>query len=120
MALFDDLVGGVVSAVAGDKAPAINQFLKDNGGVEGLAQQFQKGNAGEVFNSWVSTGENKAIAAEMVTQVLGSAQVQQLAQKMGVDPEQASAFIAKALPEVIDKLTPNGAIEGAGAAAPQA
>ena len=35
----------------------------------------------------------------------------ELAQKMGVDPQQASAFIAKALPQVIDKLTPNGTLE---------
>jgi uncharacterized protein YidB (DUF937 family) len=33
---------------------------------------------------------------------------------MGVDPAQASDFIAKALPQVIDKLTPNGTIEAAG------
>jgi uncharacterized protein YidB (DUF937 family) len=114
MALLNDLIGGVVTAVAGDKAPALNQFLQDNGGVEGLAQKFQNGNAAEVFNSWVSTGDNKAIASDMLTQVLGSAQVQQLAQKMGVDPEQASSFIAKALPQVIDKLTPNGTIEAGG------
>ena len=113
MAIFDDVIGGVVTAVAGDKAPALNQFLQDNGGVEGLADKFQKGGAAEVFSSWVSTGDNKALATETLTQVLGSAQVQQLAQKMGVDPEQASAFIAKALPQVIDKLTPNGAIEPA-------
>lgn len=117
MGLINDLVGGVVTAVAGDKAAAINEFLESNGGVEGLAQTFQKGNAGEVFSSWVSTGENKAIATEMITQVVGSSQIQQLAQKMGVDPEQASAFIAKTLPQVIDKLTPNGTIEPAGGAA---
>jgi uncharacterized protein YidB (DUF937 family) len=111
MAIFDDVIGGVVTAVAGDKAPALNQFLQDNGGVQGLAQKFQAGEAKEVFNTWVSTGENKAIATETLTQVLGSAQVQQLAQKMGVDPQQASAFIAKALPQVIDKLTPNGTLE---------
>jgi uncharacterized protein YidB (DUF937 family) len=114
MALLDDLIGGVVTAVGGDMAPVLTKLLQDNGGVEGLAQKFQSGNAGEVFSSWVSTGENKAIATGMVTQVLGSAQVQQLAQKMGVDPEQASAFIAKALPQVIDKLTPNGTIEAGG------
>ena len=73
-----------------------------------------------VFNSWVSTGENKAIASEMINQVVGSAQVQQIAQKMGVDPSQASAFIAKALPQVIDKLTPQGTLDPAGGAAPQA
>ncbi len=111
MALLDDLIGGVVSAVAGDKAPALNEFLKANGGVSGLAEKFQNGGAGEAFGSWVSTGDNKAVATETITQVLGSSQVQELAQKLGVDPAQASAFIAKALPQVIDKLTPNGAVE---------
>ncbi len=52
MALLDDLIGGVMSAVAGDKAPALNQFLQDNGGVNGLAQKFQSGGAGAVFISW--------------------------------------------------------------------
>jgi uncharacterized protein YidB (DUF937 family) len=32
---------------------------------------------------------------------------------MGLDPQQTSDFIAKALPQLIDKLTPQGAIEGA-------
>jgi uncharacterized protein YidB (DUF937 family) len=114
MAMLDDLIGGVVTAVAGDKAPALNQFLQANGGVNGLAQKFQTGGAGEVFSSWVSTGDNKTIATETLNQVLGSAQVKELAQKMGVDPAQASDFIAKALPQVIDKLTPNGTIEAAG------
>lgn len=43
MALLDDLIGGVVSAVAGDKAPALNQFLQSNGEVSGLAEKFQPG-----------------------------------------------------------------------------
>ena len=111
MALFDDLIGGVISAVAGDKAPALNDFVKANGGVSGLAEKFQNGGAGDLFGSWVSTGDNKAVATETINQVLGSSQVQELAQKLGMNPEQASAFIAKALPTVIDKLTPNGAVE---------
>jgi uncharacterized protein YidB (DUF937 family) len=117
MALLDDLIGGVVSAVAGDKAPVLNEFLRSNGGVSGLAETFQKGGAGEVFASWVSTGENRALTTETVQQVLGSAQVQQLAQKLGVDPQQASGLIAQALPQLIDRLTPNGTIEPAAAAA---
>ena len=108
MALLDDLIGGVVSAVAGDKAPALNQFLQANGGLNGLADKFQKGGAADLFSSWVGTGENKQITADTINQVLGNAQVQEFAQKMGVDPSQASSFIAKALPQVIDKLTPSG------------
>jgi uncharacterized protein YidB (DUF937 family) len=112
MALLDDLIGGVIAAVAGDKAPALNDFVKANGGVSGLAEKFQSGGADDVFGSWVSTGDNKAVATETISQVLGSSQVQELAKKLGMDPQQASDFIAKALPTVIDKLTPNGAVEG--------
>jgi uncharacterized protein YidB (DUF937 family) len=116
MALLDDLIGSVVSAVAGDKAPALNDFLKSNGGVSGLAQKFQNGGAGEVFTSWVSTGQNQTITADTIDRVLGNSQVQQFAQQLGVDPKQAADFIAKHLPQVIDKLTPDGQVP----AAPQA
>ena len=116
MALLDDLIGSVVSAVAGDKAPVLNDFLRSNGGVTGLAQKFQNGGAGEVFTSWVSTGQNQAITADTINQVLGSSQVQQFAQQLGVDPKQAADFIAKHLPQVIDKLTPDGKVEPSTAA----
>lgn len=119
MALLDDLIGGVVSAVAGDKAPALNDFLKANGGVSGLAEKFQSGGAGDVFASWVSTGNNKEITAQQITSVLGSSQVQEFARKMGVDPAAASGFIAASLPALIDKLTPAGKLEP-GAQAPTA
>ncbi|MFN9931497.1 MAG: YidB family protein [Cyanobacteriota bacterium] len=116
MALLDDLIGSVVSAVAGDKAPVLNDFLRSNGGVTGLAQKFQNGGAGEVFTSWVSTGQNQAITADTINQVLGSSQVQQFAQQLGIDPKQAADFIASNLPKVIDQLTPDGQVP----AAPQA
>lgn len=117
MALLDDLVGGVVGAIAGDNASALNNFLASNGGVTGLAQKFQSGGAGDVFSSWVSSGENQTITAEAINQVLGSSQVQELAQKLGVDPAQASQFIAQHLPQVIDQLTPHGVVPVAETAA---
>ena len=78
MALLDDLIGGVVTAVAGDKAPALNDFLKTNGGVSGLAEKFQNGGAGDLFASWVGTGNNKEITAQQINNVLGNSQVQDL------------------------------------------
>jgi uncharacterized protein YidB (DUF937 family) len=111
MALLDNLIDTVVGKVAGDQAGPISQFLKDNGGVSGLAQKFQNGGAGEVFSSWVGTGDNKSIAADKINAILGSSQVQQVAQKLGLDPNQASDLIAKLLPQVIDKLTPDAKVE---------
>lgn len=111
MALLDDLFDAVASKVVGDKGTVFSQFLKDNGGVSGLAEKFQKGGAGEVFSSWVSTGDNKAIAAEAISGILGSVQVQQIAQKLGLDSNQAADLMAKFLPQVIDKLTPDATVE---------
>lgn len=90
----------------GDKTPALNDFLQNNRGSTGLAQRFQSGGSGEVFSSWIGSGGNQAITAETINQVLGSSQVQAFAQKLGIDPAQASDFIAKNLPQVIDTLTP--------------
>ena len=108
MSFVDDLVGGAVTALAGDKAQALNDFLSSNGGVSGLTQKFQNGGAGEIFASWVSSDENQKISADMINQVMGTEQVQALAQKMGVDPAQASSFVAEHLPQLIDQLTPTG------------
>jgi len=40
--------------------------------------------------------------------VMGTSQIQELASKLGVDPNQAADFIAQHLPQVVDKLTPSG------------
>ena len=43
MALLNDLVGGGLSAVASDKAPALTNVLRRKGRVTGLAQKFPNG-----------------------------------------------------------------------------
>ena len=43
--------------------------------------------------------------------MLGSEQVKALAAKMGVDPAQASHFLAEYLPKIVDKLTPEGKVD---------
>ena len=63
-----------------------------------------------VVNSWIGSGQNQAVSPDQIQQVLGSGQVQALAQKLGVSPEQASATLSQLLPTVMDKLSPNGAV----------
>jgi uncharacterized protein YidB (DUF937 family) len=111
MALLDNLIASVVSAVAGEKAPALNDFLKTNGGIAGLAEKFQNGGAGEMFASWVGTDKNEPITSEQITKVLGNSQLQEIATKLGIDTTAATEFIATNLPVLIDKLTPDGKVE---------
>jgi hypothetical protein len=58
--------------------------------------------------AWV---ENQPISSNQVQNVLGSEQVNALAAKMGVDPAQASHFLAEYLPKIVDKLTPTGKVD---------
>jgi uncharacterized protein YidB (DUF937 family) len=111
MALLDTLISGVVSTIAGDKAPAVSDFLKTNGGISGLAEKFQNGGASELFASWVGTGNNQPITAEQIKTVIGNSQLQEFATKLGIDTTAATDFIATNLPVLIDKLTPDGKVE---------
>ena len=118
MALIDDLISGVVNSVAGDKAQALNDFFKTNGGLAGLAQKFQNGGANDLFASWVGTGDNSLINPDQIEKILGSGPIHDLAIKLGIDTQQASDYIAAKLPELVDRLTPDAKIEPDAAAKP--
>jgi len=85
-----------------------------SGGLTNLVNMFNRNGLGDVVSSWIATGRNLPISAEQIQSVLGSAQVQALAAKAGVSPEMASNAIAKILPNLVDKVTPNGQMPSAG------
>jgi len=117
MSLFDDITSGLKQQAGG---AAGQQGLLDvvmglinnpqAGGLAGLVEQFKSKGLGDIVSSWVGTGQNQAISPKQIQDALGGAQVQQVASKLGVSPDQASASLAKMLPDVVDKLTPNGQI----------
>ncbi len=78
------------------------------GGLSGLAQMFKDKGLGDVISSWISTGKNLPVSADQIKQALGSDQIQQISEKAGVSQEEASKGLAGLLPEIIDKLTPDG------------
>jgi uncharacterized protein YidB (DUF937 family) len=84
------------------------------GGVSGVLEAFQKQGLGGVVNSWVGTGANQAVSPQQVQSALGSQQVQEVASKLGVSPQEANSHIAQWLPAVIDHLTPNGQVPAGG------
>ena len=117
MGLFDSLIGAISghsNTPDGATHPlgtALTSLLTQNGGVQGLMTKFSQGGLGDVFSSWVGVGENKSISADQITSLLGSEQVHALASKLGVDPTQASSFLAEYLPKIVDKLTPAGQVD---------
>jgi uncharacterized protein YidB (DUF937 family) len=119
MGLLDDLENKAVSSVMGGTTnPLASQLLQmlqqQPGGLSGLVQNFHDKGLGGLVTSWVGTGQNLPISADQIQHVLGSAQVQQLAAKVGISPEAASSQLSQLLPPIVDKLTPNGQMPQSG------
>jgi uncharacterized protein YidB (DUF937 family) len=84
------------------------------GGLAGLVQAFQKNGLGEIVSSWVSAGQNLPITPSQVERGLGGDLLSQLASQAGLSSGAAGSQLAGLLPDLVDKLTPNGKIEADG------
>lgn len=115
MGLFDSVasaVMGKLGATDGGMAQMAMELFNQNGGLEGILAKFKEGGLAEQAASWVGTGANMAVSPDQIASVLGNGKIAEMAAKMGISPETLSAQIAEHLPTVVDKLTPNGAVEG--------
>ena len=86
------------------------------GGLAGLVQQFEQGGLGHVIGSWIGTGQNLPISADQLGSVLGSEQVQQIAQQLGLSSDEVLGQLSHLLPQVVDKMTPDGQLPADGGA----
>ena len=114
MGLFDSVAGAVLGKVMGDKggmAQIAMEMFNQHGGIGGVLDKFKEGGLGDVAASWVGKGENMPISADQISSVLGGGAIAEMAAKFGISPEVLSTQIAQHLPTVIDKMTPNGAVE---------
>ncbi|MGW4202772.1 YidB family protein [Streptomyces sp. NPDC004726] len=110
--LLGGLLGGEGSGEAGNLLGALLGALGSGGGdsLEGLLQQLQEGGLGAKARSWVATGANESVSGAEVAQALPIAALDHVARQAGLSPEQAADRLATALPEAVDRLTPEGEI----------
>jgi uncharacterized protein YidB (DUF937 family) len=132
MGLFDSIAGNVLGSVLGgnqdgsnplasvigsvmsgkaDLGGSMSTVLNQSGGLDGLMQKAEQMGLGGVVGSWIGTGANQPISGDQAVSLLGQDNVQQMAQKFGIDLGQAGPLIATVLPLIIDKLTPKGTVE---------
>jgi uncharacterized protein YidB (DUF937 family) len=109
------LLDNVMHGLGDDAGGGLADLLKGQGGVQGLADKFGQHGLGEVAASWIGTGGNVSITPEQIQAVIGHGPIADFARKLGVSPEQASTTLAGLLPEAVDRLTPNGHTNDAGA-----
>lgn len=106
--------GGIGGALGGAGAAAllaaVFQMLQRNGGLGGLLSQFQQAGYGRQADSWVSTGQNLPIDPDILSKVLGSGQLDSIAQQIGLPSNRVAEEVSSALPQVVDRMTPRGSI----------
>jgi uncharacterized protein YidB (DUF937 family) len=105
MGIFDGILGGVFGAGA---TALLNSFIEQQGGLQNIANQFEKNGFGDTMKSWISQGQNLPITADQIRQALGSDKVKELAAKMGLPADKIADLLAQHLPQAIDKVTPDG------------
>jgi uncharacterized protein YidB (DUF937 family) len=86
------------------------QLLQRNGGIGGLLSRMQQSGAGAHGQSWVGTGQNMPISPDMLSQIFGQGQMEDIARQLGVSRDEAASGVAQALPQVVDQMTPGGSI----------
>lgn len=83
---------------------------QQTGGLGGLVQQFAGKGLGDIVNSWVGTGQNLPITPQQIQQGLGKETLSRLASKANIPTDQIAGQLSKLLPQVVDRLTPEGKV----------
>ncbi|MBK9116557.1 MAG: DUF937 domain-containing protein [Betaproteobacteria bacterium] len=119
MGLLDGLLGSMMGGTAGQPPQAqgggqvvqlVLQLLQRNGGIEGLLAKMQQAGYGDQAQSWIGTGQNQAVPADVLAQIFGQGQLGEIAQQLGLSRDDAAGGLAQALPDVVDRMTPQGRI----------
>ena len=111
MSLMDQITG----LFKGGKSEGLLKGLNDmvSSGQFSLSKMldnFKSAGMEDKVDSWVSTGPNQADTADEVKKAADPANLQALADKAGISVYEAAEEISKTLPDVVDKLTPEGVL----------
>jgi len=101
-------LGGVLGQVLGG-----GMGSSGAGGLGSLLEQLQRAGYGEHADSWVGGGANKPIPPDAMSQVFGREGLQQISRQAGISEDEASRGLSQLLPEVVDRMTPNGKVPDA-------
>jgi uncharacterized protein YidB (DUF937 family) len=110
MGLFDSLKGALES----EALPVlINTVLAQTQyhDLPGLVSALEKGGLGPQVQSWLGNGQNLPVTEDQLKAVLGNSQVQEFARHLGLPVDQTLSALAKYLPEIVDKASPNGVLQ---------
>ncbi|MEU8764020.1 YidB family protein [Streptomyces sp. NPDC048659] len=105
-----NLLGALLSALGGGQSGSSGS----SNPLGGLLDMLTKSGLADQAQSWIGTGDNKAVSGAQIAEALPDDALRQAAEQAGVSPQEAADQLARALPQAVDKLTPGGDLPQAG------
>jgi len=110
---FGQILQGVFGGGQQGQASVLNTIVQqvlsvregDKEGIPAILEKFQNAGLDKHVQSWIGTGAN---APEQVGSVFSLQQIMDWAAQIGVTPETLQTLLAQGLPQVVDRLTPQG------------
>ncbi|MEU8527841.1 YidB family protein [Streptomyces sp. NPDC048629] len=110
-AVLGSLLGALMRGQGGSSAGAAPGSAAGAGNpLGGLLDLLTRSGLVDQAQSWIGSGQNKPVSGDEIARALPDETLRQVAQESGVSPQQAADEIARSLPQVVDKLTPNGQV----------
>lgn len=100
--------GGSRNALLLMLLPLAMRWVQNNGGLGAVLKRFQERGLGRQAQSWVATGANDSLDEQAVEQVVGREELARMAQRLGVPQEDVAQAFAEIMPEMVDRLSPQG------------
>lgn len=88
--------------------PLAMQWVQRNGGIGQVMQRMGQRGYGRQASSWVGTGDNEPLDLQAVRDVVGRDELSRFSQELGVPDDEVADGFAEILPEMVDKLSPDG------------
>lgn len=105
--------GGPSADILGDLLGKVMGGSKDNKSMlDSLVKRMAAKGLGQVVKSWIAKGPNMLISADQVTDVVGDDKLAELAGKLGMSKQEVADYLAKHLPDAVDRMTPEGDPKG--------
>ena len=111
---LDDMLGGLMGGRGGGGGGTMGALmpvlagLLASGGLSKIMGGLKANGLSAQADSWVGTGPNQPVSGRDIEQAAGQEQIQQIAQQLGISESQAADAVAQVLPEVVDKVSPDG------------
>ena len=100
---FDDILKQLGPLLGGAAAGGLL-----SGGLNDLLRDFQQSGHAEAAQSWVSRGDNIPVTPREIEDTFGSQTINDLAAQLGMPKAELLSGLSETLPEVVDRMTPDG------------